>query len=160
MDTSYVIDVQIATQTAIPLTIEELIAIAEFTLKQHTTCSEITLRIVEPTTIQALNHQYRQQNKVTNVLAFPSELPAHIQLDHPLLGDVIICPEVLLQESLEQKKTLQAHWAHIIIHGILHLLQFNHIQSEETIQMQQEEIKLLHALGFSNPYITEDYTLE
>ena len=102
-----------------------------------------------------LNSTYRKQNKVTNVLAFPSNLPKDIQLDVPLLGDVIICPSVLQAESESLNKPLQAHWAHIVIHGVLHLLGFDHVRDEDAPIMQAQEINILEELGFCNPYKEE-----
>jgi len=107
---------------------------------------------VDSEEITYLNHAYRKKNKPTNVLAFPANLPDNIGLDYPLLGDVIICPLVLKQESLSLDKPLTAHWAHIVIHGVLHLLGYDHINEEDADKMQAVEIKLLTQLGFDNPY--------
>ena len=95
---------------------------------------------------------YRKQNKATNVLAFPATYPENVELEYPLLGDVIICPAVLKQESKTLKQPLIAHWAHIVIHGILHLLGYDHIDEEDATVMQAIEIQLLADLGFDNPY--------
>ncbi|HVT62546.1 MAG TPA: rRNA maturation RNase YbeY, partial [Legionellaceae bacterium] len=121
---------------------------------------EITIRLVDPEEITYLNHTYRKKNKPTNVLAFPMNLPDNIHLDCPLLGDVIICPNVLEEESKNEHKTLSAHWAHIVIHGILHLLGFDHIDSKDAHIMEQREIELLAHFGFDNPYLEEDNHLE
>ena len=114
--------------------------------------AEITVRLVQAPEMIYLNHTYRKINKTTNVLSFPSDLPAAVQLEQPFLGDIIICPEVLKTESLEFNRTLSAHWAHIIIHGVLHLLGYDHILPDEEQKMQTLEIKLLAQLGFANPY--------
>jgi probable rRNA maturation factor len=107
-----------------------------------------------------LNHTYRKQNKTTNVLSFPSDLPESIQLDCPFLGDIIICPEVLLTESQQHNKSLQEHWSLIVIHGVLHLLGYDHIEEDDALTMQGIEIKLLAELNYANPYDTEEYNLE
>jgi len=120
-----------------------------FFQKEH---SELTIRCVDPEEIQYLNKTYRHQDKPTNVLAFPSELPPEIYSDCPLLGDVIICPTVLAEESLAGDIALKNHWAHILIHGILHLLGYDHIKPEDAILMENHEINILGQLGFDNPY--------
>ncbi|MDI1351847.1 MAG: rRNA maturation RNase YbeY, partial [bacterium] len=99
-----------------------------------------------------LNDTYRKQNKTTNVLAFPCSLPDAIELESPLLGDVIICPQVLAEESIQLNKALSEHWALIVMHGILHLLGYDHIEDDEAEVMQAIEIKLLATLGYANPY--------
>src|SRR5215218_2004915 len=103
----------------------------------------------------ALNHQYRQQDKTTNVLAFPSTLPDTIELPIPFLGDIIICNSVMRTESKALHKTLKAHWSLILIHGILHLLGYDHIKNTDAHIMQAIEIQLLAQLGYSNPYVED-----
>lgn len=157
---SYHIDLQHACDDFIPVNDESLQTWAELALLEHMDCAELTLRLVDSTEITELNHNYRQQNKPTNVLAFPSELPDNIELDYPLLGDVIICPQVLQQESQELGKSLEEHWAHIVIHGVLHLLGYDHIKDSDAEIMQALEVKLLSKLGFANPYQTEGDNVE
>lgn len=147
------IDIQLASETAPPFSEEQLIAWAKMALTALPHPVELTLRCVDANEMTHLNFTYRQLNKTTNVLAFPSEIPKEVQLDYPYLGDVIICPEVLEEEAKAFDKALPAHCAHIIIHGILHLLGFDHIQPEETQKMQHQEIFLLSQLGFANPYL-------
>lgn len=115
---------------------------------------ELTLRIVNTSTIQSLNNQYRHINKPTNVLSFPSEVPSHIMKTLPErpLGDIIICHEIIEKEAFEQHKTLEAHYAHMIIHGLLHLLGYDHIKESEAEIMEPLEIKTLALLGFNDPY--------
>jgi len=115
---------------------------------------ELTIRIVDNNESQQLNYQYRQKDKPTNVLSFPFEVPDGIELD--LLGDLVIAADVVKQEAAEQNKTLNAHWAHMVIHGCLHLLGFDHISDEEAIDMEGIEIVLLAQLGFDNPYELQD----
>ena len=111
---------------------------------------ELTIRLVESSESQQLNHTYRGKDKPTNVLSFPFEAPAEIDL--PLLGDLIICVDVVEKEALEQNKSLEAHWAHMVIHGCLHLLGYDHIIDEEAEEMESLETQLLEHLGFSDPY--------
>ena len=153
---SYLIDIQHACNEETPVSDDLLIKWAELALCEHKDSAELTLRLVNTEEIQQLNHDYRAQNKATNVLAFPAVVPEVVELDYPLLGDVIICPSVLAKESLTLGKPLEEHWAHIVIHGILHLLGYDHIKDDETEVMQALEIKLLASLGFANPYQTED----
>jgi probable rRNA maturation factor len=157
---SYHIDLQHACDDPIPVNDQSLQTWAELALLEHMDSAELTLRLVDSTEITELNHSYRQQNKPTNVLAFPSELPDNIELDYPLLGDVIICPQVLQQESQELGKSLEEHWAHIVIHGVLHLLGYDHIKDSDAEIMQALEVKLLSKLGFANPYHTEGDNVE
>ena len=111
---------------------------------------ELTIRIVENGESQQLNHQYRDKDKPTNVLSFPFDVPDGIELD--LLGDLVIAANVVSQESIEQNKSLSAHWAHMVIHGCLHLLGYDHISDDEADEMESIEIQLLAKLGFKNPY--------
>lgn len=151
----YYIDLQKATNEQIPVSDENLKAWAELALDGHKESAELTLRLVDAAEMTELNHHYRKQNKQTNVLAFPAMIPDNIDLDFPLLGDVIICPSVLASESLEQGKAPEAHWAHIVIHGVLHLLGYDHIKESDAEIMQELEIKLLAKSGFANPYHIE-----
>lgn len=157
---SYYIDIQNATDESLPVSEEELTRLASLALRDYQKEAELTVRLVTPEEMIHLNHTYRKQNKTTNVLAFPSALPLEIQLECPLLGDVIICPQVLLEESKQLKKSLESHWALILIHGILHLLGYDHIKDDEAVIMQSIEIKLLAELGFPNPYDAEGNELE
>jgi len=111
---------------------------------------ELTVRLVTSEESQQLNAQYRGKDKPTNVLSFPFEVPEGIELD--LLGDLIICVPVVEQEAKEQNKALTAHWAHMVIHGCLHLLGFDHIEDDEADEMEALETKIITALGFPAPY--------
>lgn len=112
--------------------------------------AELTIRIVEEEEIAELNQQYRQKQGSTNVLSFPVD--EDLPLDIPLLGDLVICEAVVAREANEQNKTLDEHWAHMVIHGTLHLLGYDHIEEDQAEIMEQIEISILQGLGFSNPY--------
>lgn len=157
---TYYIDIQNATDKALSVSEEDLIKWASLALKEQQKEAELTIRVVTPEEMIDLNHTYRKQNKTTNVLAFPSTLPKNIPLDCPFLGDIIICPEVLTEESKQLKKSLQEHWSLIVIHGVLHLLGYDHIEDKDAFIMQGIEVRLLAELGYANPYDTEDYHLE
>ncbi len=116
--------------------------------------SEITIRLVDDTESRELNFRYRGKNQATNVLSFPFECPAAI--DIPLLGDLVICRQQVEREAAEQNKTTHAHWAHMVIHGSLHLLGFDHIMDEDAEKMESLETEIMQTLGYPDPYITTD----
>ncbi len=116
--------------------------------------SEVTVRIVGTEESQALNHQYRGKDKPTNVLSFPFEAPPGITV--PLAGDLVICAPVVESEAREQQKSLAAHWAHMVVHGMLHLQGYDHIEDEDAEVMEALEVRLLAQLGFGNPYEAEE----
>ena len=154
------LDIQHASQTPIPVSDKQLFEWVCTALKPHLTKAELTIRLVDSEEMIQLNHTYREQNKTTNVLAFPANLPDDIPLEYPLLGDIIVCPAVLKEESLTLNTPLIAHWAHIIIHGVLHLLGYDHIKEVDANIMETLEIKALKTLGFNNPYTSEDGLLD
>lgn len=157
---TYHIDIQNATNEPLPLSENEITMLASLALKDHKKDAELTVRLVDIEEMTNLNNTYRKQNKPTNVLAFPCSLPPNIELECPLLGDVVICPDVLLAESNQLNKSLQAHWSLILIHGVLHLLGYDHIKDNEASIMQAIEAKLLAELGYANPYEVEENELE
>ena len=112
--------------------------------------AEVSLSLVEPNAIQALNKDYREKNKATNVLSFPTDFPEELNL--PLLGDIIICPRILEEEASAQNKSLESHWAHLCIHGCLHLLGFDHIEDSEAEIMESLETKIMLDLSYLAPY--------
>ena len=116
--------------------------------------AEVTVRIVDEVESQQLNFDYREKDKPTNVLSFPFQCPPGIEL--PLLGDLVICAGVVAQEAAEQNKSLDAHWAHMVVHGSLHLLGFDHINDDDASEMEAEEIQILAELGFADPYFIEN----
>jgi len=112
--------------------------------------AQLTVRITDEAEIRELNRSYRGKDYATNVLSFPFEAPPGVEL--PLLGDIIVCAAVVAREALEQGKPPEAHWAHMVIHGTLHLLGYDHIEEAEAAEMEGLEIKLLAGLGYANPY--------
>lgn len=127
---------------------------AKSALSRKTDVGEVTIRIVDSKEMSELNSTYRQKKGPTNVLSFPFDAPAEIDLDLPILGDIVICADVVNKEAIEQGKPQDAHWAHMIIHGIFHLLGYDHEIDSEAVIMESLEIETLHHLGFANPYET------
>lgn len=114
---------------------------------------EICIRVVSREESQTLNHEYRGKDKPTNVLSFPFEVPEGIPLT--LLGDLVICAEVVATEAEQQSKPLMHHWAHMVAHGCLHLIGFDHIKDDEAQVMENLERKILTTLGIPDPYIDD-----
>ncbi len=114
---------------------------------------ELTIRLVNEDESQSLNHEYRGKGKPTNVLSFPFEAPPQVPLE--LLGDLIICIQVVAREAKEQNKTCEAHWAHMVVHGCLHLLGYDHIKDDEAEEMEDLERQILASLGYPDPYANE-----
>lgn len=110
----------------------------------------LTIRIVDEEESADLNKRFRSREGATNVLSFEADVPP--QVDLPLLGDIVICAPVVAAEAATQEKDLQAHWAHMVIHGVLHLIGFDHQSEVEAAVMESREIELLAALGFPDPY--------
>src|SRR5471030_2977048 len=115
--------------------------------------AEVTVRLVDEAESHELNLTYRGMDKPTNVLSFPFEAPPGMEM--PLLGDLIICRQVVEKEAKEQEKALSAHWAHMVIHGSLHLLGYDHIVDEEAEEMESIETEIMQGLGYPDPYISE-----
>ncbi len=109
-----------------------------------------SIRIVDEPEMVQLNGQYRGKEKPTNVLSFPAELPVEVGLAY--LGDILICASVVEAERREQGKAADAHWAHMVIHGMLHLQGYDHIDEQEAREMEQRETQLLAGLGYPDPY--------
>jgi len=158
---AHVIDLQIACEQAdLP---NELPSESQFQLWIDTALAqvtsepqqdfELTIRLVNHEESQQLNNQYRGKDKPTNVLSFPFEVPEGVELN--LLGDLIICIEVMKQEAQDQNKALFDHWAHLVVHGCLHLVGFDHISDSEAAEMESIEIAVLEKLGITNPYLEQ-----
>jgi probable rRNA maturation factor len=147
------LDLQVATlaQAADLPSEAQFRAWCEIALRQRTADSELTIRLVDEAEGLELNHTYRQRDYATNVLSFPADVPDEM-MDIPLLGDLVICVPVVEREALEQEKTPEAHWAHLVIHGCLHLLGYDHIDDAEAEEMEALERTLLAELGHPDPY--------
>jgi probable rRNA maturation factor len=113
--------------------------------------TEVSIRIVDADEGRALNLQYRGRDYATNVLSFPADLPPGLNL--PLIGDLVICAPVVAREAAEQGKRLADHWAHLTIHGTLHLLGYDHIEEAEAEAMEGLETRVLAGLGIADPYL-------
>ncbi len=121
----------------------------------HKDAFEVVIRMVDKDEIQQLNAHYRQQNKPTNVLSFASDFPAEFALEmgeFKTLGDVVICTEIVVQQAMEQGKSFENHLTHLVLHGVLHLLGYDHERTDEALEMERLEIKILQTLGVKNPY--------
>jgi probable rRNA maturation factor len=115
---------------------------------------EVTVRIVAADESAALNLRYRRRRGATNVLSFPGSADAPVPAaELAPLGDLVVCAEVVEREAREQNKTLDAHWAHIVMHGALHLIGFDHLTAAESETMEQRERELLAKFGFPDPYV-------
>lgn len=120
------------------------------TLKQNVNAHEVTLKVVGDDEMRDINQRFRHKNYPTNVLSFPSASIPGVPDDH--LGDMLICDAVVKQEASEQQLDITAHWVHLAIHGLLHLMGYDHESDDETEEMQALEIAILQELGWSNPY--------
>lgn len=114
--------------------------------------NELTVRFVDEAESQDLNSTYRGKPSPTNVLSFPFEGPPEVVL--PLLGDLVICAPVVQREAQQQAKTLQDHYAHMVIHGTLHLMGYDHVEEDEAEIMEALECAILAGLGIASPYQT------
>jgi probable rRNA maturation factor len=112
--------------------------------------TELAIRIVDTEEGRMLNREYRGKDYATNVLSFPVELPPGVTL--PLIGDLAICAPVVAREAAEQSKPARDHWAHMTVHGVLHLLGYDHSQDAEAEAMEALETRILAGLGIANPY--------
>lgn len=154
MTIDLVLDVQYATEED-ELPSEEMLALwIKKALPRTFDSIELTVRLVDIEESSQLNKVHRGKNKPTNILSFPFSLPKGIQLPVPLLGDLVFCVPIVLQEAKQQSKELFAHWAHLTIHGTLHLLGYDHENDQDAEKMENLEIKLMSELGYPNPYIS------
>ena len=131
----------------------DIVAWASEALGRRAANAELSVRLVGRAEGRKLNAQYRGKDYATNVLSFPAaSMATHEDATH--LGDLVICPPVLRAEALEQRKTLRAHWAHLVVHGSLHLIGYDHERDADARRMERREIAVLRRLGFSNPYVS------
>jgi probable rRNA maturation factor len=126
---------------------------AALTAAAYTEPAELTIRIVDEEEGQALNRDYRQRDYATNVLSFPFDEAIELPLN--LLGDLVICAPVVSREAAQQEKAVSAHWAHLVVHGCLHLLGYDHMNDDDADTMENLEVAIMAALGFANPYPDE-----
>ena len=149
-----IIDLQIACEqeTGLP-TLEQIEQWATAAIQPQSDEVEMTVRIVDEAESHELNLNYRGKDRPTNVLSFPFECPDEVEL--PLLGDLVICRQVVEREAQEQEKPLMAHWAHMVVHGSLHLLGYDHIEDDEAEEMESLETQIMTGLGFADPYLSE-----
>ena len=146
-----IIDLQVASENTENLpTIEQFTYWATQAVRAENLEPEVTIRIVDEAESHHLNLTYRGKDRPTNVLSFPFECPDEVEL--PLLGDLVICRQVVEKEAKEQGKSLIAHWAHLVIHGCLHLLGYDHIDDNEAEEMESLETQIMLGLGFVDPY--------
>ncbi len=120
----------------------------------------LVIRVVDEEEGIELNHTYRDKDSATNVLSFPYEVPEYAadipelqnEYSQQYLGDLVLCEKVVINEAKAQNKTLEQHWAHLIIHGVLHLQGYDHIDDDDAAIMESLEIEIMERLGFENPY--------
>lgn len=145
------VDIQVACENQNLPSVEQFEKWVELAVaSQHITEAEVTIRLVTSEESQMLNLTYRGKDKPTNVLSFPFEAPAEIELN--LLGDLVVCADIVEQEAQQQNKQLSHHWAHMIVHGTLHLLGFDHENDDEAHTMESLERQILTKLGIDDPY--------
>lgn len=155
MKNTFILDLQVATTSQTDLPSEnQMTEWITVVLRPFYDNAELTIRIVDENESQTLNRTYRNKDSATNVLSFPFESP--LIMDRPLLGDLVICKAVVEREAQAQHKSLQSHWAHMIVHGILHLLGYDHMTDEQAHEMETLEIEIMETLGFNNPYQCND----
>lgn len=149
------LDLQVASQAADLPAEAQLRQWCELALRQRQADSELTIRLVDEAEGRELNRTWRHKDYATNVLSFPADVPDEL-LDIPLLGDLVICVPVVEREAAEQGKAPAAHWAHLVIHGCLHLLGYDHIEDAEAEEMEALERQLLAELGYPDPYSADE----
>ena len=151
---SVFVDLQVATENIEGLpTEEQIVQWATAAVQPEGDEVEMTVRIVDEAESHELNLTYRGKDRPTNVLSFPFECPDEVEL--PLLGDLVICRQVVEREAAEQEKPLMSHWAHMVVHGSLHLLGYDHIEDDEAEEMESLETQIMQGLGFDDPYLAE-----
>ncbi|MFD0965641.1 rRNA maturation RNase YbeY [Seminibacterium arietis] len=149
-----IVDLQVATENTEHLpTLEQIEYWATLAIQPQCNEPEITVRIVDEDESHQLNLIYRGKDRPTNVLSFPFECPDEVEL--ALLGDLVICRQVVEKEAKEQNKQLVAHWAHMVVHGCLHLLGYDHIEDIDAEEMESLETRIMQNLGFEDPYLAE-----
>jgi probable rRNA maturation factor len=144
------IDLQLATTASSVPAQPELLRWVHAALAAEGTEGEVSIRVVDAAESRELNRTYRDKDAPTNVLSFPCELA--VEVEPRLLGDVVICAPLVATEAAAQGKSVRAHWAHLIVHGTLHLLGYDHERAAEAKRMEMRERSILGDLGFPDPY--------
>ncbi|MES2211597.1 MAG: rRNA maturation RNase YbeY [Pseudomonadota bacterium] len=129
---------------------EQFIQWTKLALSKKCAHKSVYIRLITEPEMQTLNLTYRHKDKSTNILSFPFDVPPDIPYHH--LGDLVICPAVVIREADEQGKSADAHWAHMTIHGTLHLQGYDHEDPDEATVMESLEVELLSQIGYANPY--------
>ena len=150
---NFVVDIESASSEPAPED-EDLRSWIRAALSNHPEDAEISVRLVDIDEMSQLNKAYRGKAGPTNVLSFPADLPSELKL--PLLGDIIICAPIVREEARTQGKTADAHWAHMAIHGTLHLLGFDHQDDGEAEAMEAMETAILNTLHYPCPYSADN----
>lgn len=149
------LEIQNATQQQAIPSEDSFIQWCKAALRQERAQVELVIRLVDAAESQQLNREYRGKDRPTNVLSFPAATPAVVQSN--LLGDLVICAPVVLREAQEQGKSSEAHWAHMVVHGVLHLLGYDHQEEGAADVMERMEQEIMANIGFNNPYEEGDY---
>jgi len=147
------IEVQLAVDGGSLPSVEQLKAWASAAWRDQARQAEVVVRVTDEAESRQLNHEYRGKDKATNVLSFPFDPIPEIDLDH--VGDLVICAPVVEREAGEQGKRAEAHWAHMVVHGILHLQGYDHLTDAEAAEMETLEADILNVLGYPAPYALE-----
>ena len=133
---------------------QEFAAWAAAALDDDRLSMELVIRVVDEEESRQLNRRYRGKDKPTNVLSFPFEAPQGVEIEQ--LGDLVICAPVVKREAAEQNKKENEHWAHMVVHGVLHLQGYDHQTDRETGEMEMLEKKILERFGIPDPYVIKD----
>ncbi len=150
------LDVQVIDKQTYSPTDDQFQHWVDITLSEYESNTEIVIRVVDELEITHLNEQYRSKKGTTNILSFPFEIPVGPELEHDLLGDLVICAVIVEREAKQQHKELEAHWAHMVVHGVLHLLGFDHVEEYDAELMEAKEITILQKINIRNPYLETD----
>jgi len=149
------VDMQIASEAGSIPSLQDFSRWASAALDKQRQHAELVVRVVDEDESATLNQTYRNKQGPTNVLSFPFEIPEGVDVEMDLLGDLVICAPVVEMQAHEQGKAVQAHWAHMVVHGTLHLQGFDHLTDEEALVMESREKEILTGMGFQAPYETE-----
>jgi len=144
------LDIQLVSQLASIPSKEKFQAWIDAVLQSAEEDSEIVIRVIDEPEMIQFNEQYRHKSGSTNILSFPFDAPEGVGSD--LLGDLLVCAPVVEREAMQQNKQIEHHWAHMIVHGTLHLLGYDHADDKDAEEMEASEIKILKTIKINNPY--------